>query len=223
VDGIGPSFSTRRRERLRAKPFPAAWREISTGAFLVAELPRDLRRQLEQHIQVFIAEKPFVGMRGPGDRRRSARHDRGTGVPADPQPQVGLLPESPPDPRLPGRFPRRAFPAVAGNPVLQSYATQTLTGESWTDGRVVISWEDALEGAAVPDDGRNVVIHEFAHQLDQQKGYANGAPWLGSRHRYPRWSQVLGEEYARLQQSTLPASRRSSIPTAPRILRNSSP
>jgi Mlc titration factor MtfA (ptsG expression regulator) len=66
----------------------------------------------------------------------------------------------------------------------------------------VISWEDALQGAAIPDDGYNVVIHEFAHQLDQQKGYANGAPWLGSRHRYPRWSQVLGEEYARLQQST---------------------
>jgi Mlc titration factor MtfA (ptsG expression regulator) len=58
-------------------------------------------------------------------------------------------------------------------------------------------------GRGDPDDGRNVVIHEFAHQLDQHKGYANGAPWLGSRHRYPRWSQVLGEEYARLHQSIL--------------------
>jgi Mlc titration factor MtfA (ptsG expression regulator) len=48
-----------------------------------------------------------------------------------------------------------------------------------------------VEGAALPDDGRNVVIHEFAHQLDQRKGYANGAPWLGRRDRYPRWSRVM--------------------------------
>ena len=53
------------------------------------------------------------------------------------------------------------------------------------------------------DDGRNVVIHEFAHQLDQQKGYANGAPWLGRRDRYPRWSGVMGAEFARLQQQAM--------------------
>jgi Mlc titration factor MtfA (ptsG expression regulator) len=66
------------------------------------------------------------------------------------------------------------------------------------------------------------VIHEFAHQLDQQKGYANGAPWLGSRHRYPRWSQVLSEEFARLQQSTFtgePSLFNAYGATNPRILR----
>jgi Mlc titration factor MtfA (ptsG expression regulator) len=76
---------------------------------------------------------------------------------------------------------------------------QALSGESWTHGQVVLSWADVLEGAAVEDDGRNVVIHEFAHQLDQAKGYANGAPWLGRRDRYPDWSRVMQEEFARLQ------------------------
>ena len=75
-----------------------------------------------------------------------------------------------------------------------------LSGESWDRGQVILSWEDVVEGAANPGDGRNVAIHEFAHQLDQQKGYANGAPWLGSRHRYPQWSRVMLEEFARLQQ-----------------------
>ena len=46
---------------------------------------------------------------------------------------------------------------------------------------------------------RNVVIHEFAHQLDQEKGFANGAPPLGTRGRYHTWSQVMGNEYAHLQ------------------------
>ena len=75
-----------------------------------------------------------------------------------------------------------------------------LSGESWAQDRVVLSWEDVLRGTSIPDDGTNVVIHEFAHQLDQEKGYANGAPWLGRRDRYHRWSSVLGSEYARLQQ-----------------------
>jgi Mlc titration factor MtfA (ptsG expression regulator) len=65
---------------------------------------------------------------------------------------------------------------------------------------VVLSWPDVLEGAAAPDDGRNVVIHEFAHQLDQEKGHANGAPDLVDAQRYPRWSRVLGQEYGLLQE-----------------------
>jgi MtfA peptidase len=56
-----------------------------------------------------------------------------------------------------------------------------------------------LEGAATPDDGRNVVIHEFAHRLDQETGVANGAPFLGRRERYARWSAVLSAEFERLR------------------------
>jgi Mlc titration factor MtfA (ptsG expression regulator) len=74
-----------------------------------------------------------------------------------------------------------------------------LSGESWTLGQVVLSWEDAANGAAIPDDGANVVIHEFAHQLDQEKGFANGAPPLGTRGRYLAWSTVLSDEFERLR------------------------
>jgi hypothetical protein len=57
-----------------------------------------------------------------------------------------------------------------------------------------------MDGASIADDGRNVAIHEFAHQLDQEKGFANGAPLLGRRERYSRWSRVLGDEFARLRE-----------------------
>lgn len=76
---------------------------------------------------------------------------------------------------------------------------QVLSGESWTQGQVVLSWQDALEGGREPADGRNVVIHEFAHQLDQEKGYANGAPYLRGRESAARWADVMAREYARLQ------------------------
>jgi Mlc titration factor MtfA (ptsG expression regulator) len=76
---------------------------------------------------------------------------------------------------------------------------QVLSGESWSQGQVILSWADALAGAAVPDDGRNVVLHEFAHQLDQETGTANGAPWMAGARRYERWSAVFGAEFQRLR------------------------
>jgi len=66
---------------------------------------------------------------------------------------------------------------------------------------VILSWEDVVEGAADVSDGRNVVIHEFAHQLDQENGAANGAPILAPHHAR-RWERVMGEAYARLQEET---------------------
>jgi Mlc titration factor MtfA (ptsG expression regulator) len=65
-----------------------------------------------------------------------------------------------------------------------------------------LSWQDCLEGAAHADDGRNVVIHEFAHQLDQESGPANGAPLHVSDapdYSPQRWSQVFHASYAQLQ------------------------
>jgi Mlc titration factor MtfA (ptsG expression regulator) len=41
-----------------------------------------------------------------------------------------------------------------------------LLGQAWSEGSVVISWDAALAGGQRPDDGRNVVFHEFAHVLD---------------------------------------------------------
>jgi Mlc titration factor MtfA (ptsG expression regulator) len=72
-----------------------------------------------------------------------------------------------------------------------------LSGESWSIGQVVLSWDDVKAGAELPYDGRNVVLHEFAHQLDQQKGYANGAPPLPSRQR-EAWSQAFNNAYGHL-------------------------
>ncbi len=76
---------------------------------------------------------------------------------------------------------------------------QVLSGESWSQGQVILSWDDVVDGAGTVDDGRNVVIHEFAHQLDQHNGHANGAPILAHRRHYKRWSRVLGDAFAKLQ------------------------
>jgi Mlc titration factor MtfA (ptsG expression regulator) len=188
-----------RRKRVRARPFPAAWREILDRRVpYVHRLPRDLQDQLEQHIQVFIAEKQFAGCDGQeiSDEVRVTIAAQACLLVLNRK--TDYFPNLRQVLVYPGAFVIERLRAEPSG-VLQEQR-QVLSGESWTHGQVVLSWEDALEGAAIVDDGRNVVIHEFAHQLDQQKGYANGAPWLGSRHNYPRWSQVMSWEFARLQE-----------------------
>ena len=78
-------------------------------------------------------------------------------------------------------------------------AEQTVLGQSWEQGLVSLSWESTKRGAANMKDGRNVVIHEFAHQLDQEDGLANGLPILRSSCRYAAWKAVLEKEYERLR------------------------
>ena len=45
----------------------------------------------------------------------------------------------------------------------------------------------------------DVVLHEFAHQLDQQDGSADGVPILESRSSYTSWARIVGTEHQRLQ------------------------
>jgi MtfA peptidase len=194
-----PILIERRRAKLRTRPFPGAWREILGRRVPYARLlPPDLRRQLEGHVQVFLAEKSFAGCAGLeiSDEVRVTIAAQACLLILNRK--TDYFPSLTQVLVYPGAFVIERLRAEPSG-VLQEQR-QALSGESWTHGQVVISWEDALEGAAIVDDGRNVVIHEFAHQLDQQKGYANGAPWLGRRDRYARWSQVMLAEFARLQQ-----------------------
>src|SRR5258708_10598440 len=197
-----PFLIERRRKDIRARPFPAAWREILRRRVPYFRLlPRALQRQLEGHIQVFIAEKTFTGCAGQeiSDEVRVTIAAQACLLVLNRK--TDYFPNLRQILVYPGAFIiERLRQGTSG--VLQE-ERHALSGESWAPGQVVISWEDALEGAAIVDDGRNVVIHEFAHQLDQQKGYANGAPWLGRRDRYPRWSRVMSEEFARLQRQAV--------------------
>ncbi len=64
-------------------------------------------------------------------------------------------------------------------------------GESWDRGPVVLSWDDALQGGLDPEDGHNVVIHEFAHQLDALTGHTNGVPILRKGQAFAGWEQAM--------------------------------
>jgi Mlc titration factor MtfA (ptsG expression regulator) len=68
------------------------------------------------------------------------------------------------------------------------------SGESWDLGVVVLSWEDALEYASTGRAGYNVVLHEFAHQLDMENGEMDGVPKLSGSDR-AEWIRVFQASY----------------------------
>ena len=74
---------------------------------------------------------------------------------------------------------------------------QARLGQS-ASGVVVLAWDAVRRGAADARDGHNVTLHEFAHQLDQEDGAADGAPVLPHRAMYTAWAHVFGDEFAHL-------------------------
>lgn len=191
----------RKRERLAAQPFPDGWvRMIERNVPHFQRLTEPDRRELHGHIHVFLAEKRFEGCGGLAVtdeiRLTIAAH------------ACILLLHRQTDyyPLLvtvlvyPHAFLVQRYQAGPGGHTVEAY--QTLAGESWRQGSLVLAWDEVLHGAFDPTDGHNVVLHEFAHQLDEEDGSANGAPPLPSRAMYGPWARILGHDYAELVAST---------------------
>jgi len=70
-------------------------------------------------------------------------------------------------------------------------------GEAWESGLVVLSWSDLRQDAR-RNDGRNLVLHEFAHQLDMNDGEVNGTPRIDDAALRARWAEVMAAEFEAL-------------------------
>ncbi|NQD37152.1 zinc-dependent peptidase [Permianibacter sp. IMCC34836] len=193
-----PYLKYYRRRRIRQQAFPESWRQILKRRVpYFRRMPADLQLQLKKHIQVFLAEKVFVGCDG-----LEVTDEMRVTIAA----QACLLLLNRNTDYYPGLSQILIYPdAFIVNKKhtdamgLVTEQRQVLSGESWQQGQVILSWQNTVQGSEVPDDGHNVVIHEFAHQLDQENGPANGAPILARREHYPEWSAVLRAEFEQLQ------------------------
>jgi Mlc titration factor MtfA (ptsG expression regulator) len=187
-----------RLRRALARPLPAASLAIiARNVPIYQRMAPPLQQQLLRLVQQFLHQKKFVGCDG-----LEVSEEMRLTIAA----QACLLLLNRPSkvyPALrtilvyPGAFlvPRREIDAAG----VVTETRQDLLGESWGDGRVVLSWDHVRRGAADWHDGQNVVLHEFAHQLDSESGSTNGAPYLGSQASYRSWSQVLSRDFAALR------------------------
>lgn len=76
-------------------------------------------------------------------------------------------------------------------------------GESWARGPVILSWQHSQEGASDDRDGHNVVLHEFAHQLDDLSGRTDGAPTLAKGQNPKDWDAAFDQAFTKLVNDTL--------------------
>ena len=65
------------------------------------------------------------------------------------------------------------------------------SGQAVDRGPVLLAWDQVLPEGRNPEGGYNVVVHEFAHQLDFSDQLADGTPPLGNRELESRWRYVL--------------------------------
>ena len=157
------------------------------------------RARLEQLVRRFLHDKTFVGCAGlditdemrltiAGQACLLLMGTRGDAV--YPTLNAVLV--------YPGAFlaPRRQVDAAG----VVTEERQDLLGESWGDGRVILSWDHVRRAGMAEPPAHNVVLHEFAHQLDSESGATNGAPYLGSPERYRSWSEVLSRDFAALRE-----------------------
>ena len=193
-----PYWREYQRNKIRNRPFKKEWRKIIQQRMpYFRKMPADLQLQLKQHIQVFLAEKNFIGCNG-----LEITDDIRITVSA----QACLLLLN----RKTDYYPKLQTILVYPRAFIKEQQSMTsagvlkvqkmaLAGESWDFGKVVLSWQDTVDGAKIPDDGHNVVIHEFAHQLDQENGKANGAPILDKGQSYQCWSDVFSKHFQHLK------------------------
>lgn len=193
-------FTRRRRARIRQRPFPPAWLAvIERNVPMYARLSAEEQDELRQRVLVFVAEKNFEGAGGleMTDEIR---------VTIAAQACILLLRLDDDDyyPRLKSIV---VYPSAYRVPREQRDGAVTHEGEavhlgeSWQHGAVVLAWSSARRGAADPRDGQNVILHEFAHQLDQEDGAADGTPELDQWAFYAPWGRVLSEHYLVLRKA----------------------
>ncbi|RCJ39738.1 hypothetical protein A6770_11680 [Nostoc minutum NIES-26] len=194
---VNPIFIKQRRKRLKSRPFPPLWNAIINN-----NLPIYLRlspteyRRLQGHIQVFLAEKQFIscgGLQVTEEMKLTIAavacllllNERGEYFPK--LRSILIYPST--------YFVNEII--ATGNYVVEERRVARL-GESWTNDQVIVSWQQVQKDTHDWHDGHNVILHEFAHQLDQEDGKAEGVPILQQKSDYLIWARVMTEEYQQL-------------------------
>src|SRR5687768_1207228 len=192
-------FKSRRRERLRAQPFPDEWRRtIERNVPIVRRLPSADRAELFGHVQVFLAEKHFEGA-GELELTDEIRVTIAAQAcllllhrETDYYPELTVILVYP-----------TGYTAHEGRHVgggVWEEGDDDRLGHTGRDLRaLVLAWDSVRHGAADPGDGENLVLHEFAHQLDYEDWRTDGTPALETRAEYLAWARVMSPEFEALR------------------------
>ena len=180
----------RRRKWMACRLSSEQRQAVAEDFKLFARLPDDIRDELEGLMHVFMHEKNFEPCGGLGEVTDHMKRVISA--------QACLL--------LVNRkhdFYRRLrsillYPS-AYTVKNEQGGKEVRLGESWNSGSVILAWDSVISGGRNEKDGHHVTLHEFAHQLDQEDGAADGVPELPGTGSYREWARVFGKAFARFQ------------------------
>ena len=197
-----------RRRRLRARTFPKSWLKlIQRHVVFFSRLSPGDRAELLGHVQVFLNEKRFEGCGG---------FEITDEVRVTIAAQACLLLLHRETDYFPGLRTILVYPFTymvqedhqVGEHVWEEGTVSRLGETGRRMGSLVLAWGAVKHGAADPSDAKNVVLHEFAHQLDYENHAADGVPTLATSEEQLAWSEVMRSEFASLR-----VADESGIPT----------
>ena len=194
-------LTNRRRAKLRAQPVPSEWRAIVRRNLPVfGRLSAADQSELLEHLQVFLAEKHFEGCGGLEltDEIRVTIAAQACLLllhrDTDYYPRLTSILVYPTGYTAHGERP-------VGGGIWEEADDDRLGHTQQRLGALVLAWDAAKQGALDPSDGDNLVLHEFAHQLDFEDNETNGTPALETRAAYRAWGRVMSEEFAALREA----------------------
>jgi Mlc titration factor MtfA (ptsG expression regulator) len=181
---------------LLREPFPGEWEAVLHELNFYNLLTPAEQEHLRRDVRVFVAEKNWEGVRialTDEMRVRVAAHacylilhldlscyDRTM--------SILIYPDSY---AVPQEF------ALQGGGMIVGRSERL--GENWYRGPIILSWPDVLAAGSESARTRNLVYHEFAHELDTLNGRAvDGTPPLDSPELARRWAAVMSRAYDRL-------------------------
>lgn len=195
-------FKSRRRARLRSKPVPPHWRTILEHNLpIFGRLSLADQTELLGHTQVFLAEKHFEGAGGLELTEEIRVTIAG---------QACLLLLHRDTDYYPELITIIVYPSG-----YTAHEDRHIGGGIWEEGdedrlghtgqrlsALVLAWDAVRHGAAAPTDGENLVLHEFAHQLDFENKSSDGTPALDTRADYLAWGRVMSAEFNALRRAS---------------------
>ncbi|MCE9606810.1 MAG: zinc-dependent peptidase [Planctomycetia bacterium] len=187
-----------RRKKLLTRPFPLEWLQaIEKNVHLYGTLTEDERSQVHGYVQVFVAEKNWEACNG-----LTMTDEIRVTIAA----QVAILTLGLPSQYFdhvlsvlvyPDTYVAERETAKVGGVV--EVGDSARLGEAWYRGPVILAWGDVLKEGRGERRGHNVVLHEFAHQLDMLNGRdVDGTPPLESVDQDRRWTEVIRRRYRQL-------------------------
>lgn len=175
----------RKRRNYFNAPFPQKWEKILRHNMpIYARIPKTLRPKFQRKVKEFLADILFEACGG----LKKVSDEMALTIAGN----ASLLIINRPNFQLgsvlvyPGAFSEKQ----KGDP---------RDGESWTHGNVVFSWQRITRDIALHGNGQNVIIHEFAHQLDSSDGIAGGCPYFSVPADRKAWQRVSETELERLR------------------------